>query len=236
MFPLSSVHGLRGGEGHMSSWRRASPCPLKSPGGSGSFLWVAQLLHPLFSWQTGKGRGRGSFGNFLGARLGTGGYPIYFLLRETHTMCKSMGSFGASQVMLMVKNPLLSARNTRCGFSPWVGKTPWRRAWQPSPVFLPGESHGERSLQATAHGLAQRWAWMKELSPHAWVACWLWYMVSHLSDLPAQCSLGPASIFRLPHSEMCLPEFQPSYLCGQPQKGAEAGYPKGCTFGWVGFL
>ena len=28
----------------------------------------------------------------------------------------------------------------------WVGKIPWRRTWQPTPVFLPGESHGQRSL------------------------------------------------------------------------------------------
>ena len=28
----------------------------------------------------------------------------------------------------------------------WVGKIPWRRAWQPNPVFLTGESHGQRSL------------------------------------------------------------------------------------------
>ena len=28
----------------------------------------------------------------------------------------------------------------------WVGKIPWRRAWQPTPVFLPGESHEQRSL------------------------------------------------------------------------------------------
>ena len=34
----------------------------------------------------------------------------------------------------------------RPGFDPWVGKIPWRRAWQPAPVFLPGESHGQRSL------------------------------------------------------------------------------------------
>ena len=34
----------------------------------------------------------------------------------------------------------------RCGFSPWVGKIPWRRAWQPTPVLLPGESHEQRSL------------------------------------------------------------------------------------------
>ena len=32
------------------------------------------------------------------------------------------------------------------GFDPWVGKILWRRAWQPTPVFLPGESHGQRSL------------------------------------------------------------------------------------------
>ena len=34
----------------------------------------------------------------------------------------------------------------RPGFDPWVGKIPRRRAWQPTPVFLPGESHRQRSL------------------------------------------------------------------------------------------
>ena len=34
----------------------------------------------------------------------------------------------------------------RFGFSPWVGKIPWRKEWQPTPVFLPGKSHGQRSL------------------------------------------------------------------------------------------
>ena len=34
----------------------------------------------------------------------------------------------------------------RRGFNPWVGKIPWRRKWQPTAVFLPGESHGQRSL------------------------------------------------------------------------------------------
>ena len=32
------------------------------------------------------------------------------------------------------------------GFHPWVGKISWRRAWQPTPVFLSGESHGQSSL------------------------------------------------------------------------------------------
>ena len=34
----------------------------------------------------------------------------------------------------------------RPGFNPWVGKIPWRRKWQSTPVLLPGKSHGQRSL------------------------------------------------------------------------------------------
>ena len=34
----------------------------------------------------------------------------------------------------------------RPGFGSWVGKIPWRRKWQPTPVFLPGKFHGQRSL------------------------------------------------------------------------------------------
>ena len=37
-------------------------------------------------------------------------------------------------------------RHRRHGFNPWVRKTPWKRARQPIPVFLPRESHGQRSL------------------------------------------------------------------------------------------
>ena len=40
----------------------------------------------------------------------------------------------------------LPANAKRRGFDPWVRKIPWRRAGQPTPVFLPGESHGQRSL------------------------------------------------------------------------------------------
>ena len=79
-----------------------------------------------------------------------------------------MAPHGASQVALVVKNPpaslrpyqpegarsrLISEESTcqyrspkRPGFDPWVEKIPWRRKWQPTPVFLPGKSHGQRSL------------------------------------------------------------------------------------------
>ena len=45
----------------------------------------------------------------------------------------------------------LSGKESACqlrrhGFDPWVGKIPWRRKWQPTPVFLSGKSHGQRSL------------------------------------------------------------------------------------------
>ena len=37
-------------------------------------------------------------------------------------------------------------RHKRCWFNPWVRKISWRRKWQPTSVFLPGESHGQRNL------------------------------------------------------------------------------------------
>ena len=43
----------------------------------------------------------------------------------------------------MVKN--LPAVQEMVQFDPWVKKIPWRRAWQPTLVFLPGEFHGQRS-------------------------------------------------------------------------------------------
>ena len=44
--------------------------------------------------------------------------------------------------------PLVEGR----GVDPWVRKILWRRKWQPTPVFLPRESHGQRSLGATVLG------------------------------------------------------------------------------------
>ena len=52
----------------------------------------------------------------------------------------------ASQVALVEKNPPADAGDARHGFSSWAGKIPWRRKWQPAPVFLLGKSHGQRSL------------------------------------------------------------------------------------------
>ena len=65
-------------------------------------------------------------------------------------------TFEVSNVVLVVKNlPANARRHKRHRFNPWVGKIAWRRAWHPTPIFLPGESHGQRSLWATVHGATE---------------------------------------------------------------------------------
>jgi len=59
-------------------------------------------------------------------------------------------------VVLVVKNLPASARDVRPGFDPWVRKTLWRRALQPTPVFLPGEDPMDRGAWwATVHRVTQ---------------------------------------------------------------------------------
>ena len=58
----------------------------------------------------------------------------------------SLNHLGASQVMLVVKNPPANSGDVKHGLDPWIGKIPWRREWVLTPVFLLGESHGQRSL------------------------------------------------------------------------------------------
>ena len=58
------------------------------------------------------------------------------LIKENRLPCGSAGKEPACQCR----------RRKRCRFNPWVGKIPWRSKWQPTPVFLPGESCRQRSL------------------------------------------------------------------------------------------
>ena len=60
------------------------------------------------------------------------------------------------------KSRWLSGKESAChegdwGFNPWVGKIPWRRKWQPTPIFFPGEFYGETNWQATVHEVAKSW-------------------------------------------------------------------------------
>ena len=52
-----------------------------------------------------------------------------------------------------------------CRFNSWVRKIPWKRAWQPTLVFLPGKSHGQRSLEGyTVSGVVKGWDMTERLS------------------------------------------------------------------------
>ena len=61
--------------------------------------------------------------------------PAYFL--SSMMLRDFPGGSDGKSVCLQCRRP---------GFNPWVRKISWRRKWQPTPVFLPGKSHGQRSL------------------------------------------------------------------------------------------
>ena len=62
----------------------------------------------------------------------------------------------AFEVRLVVKNLPAHVRYKKCGFGPWVGKIPWRRAWQSISVLLPGESQGQKLYSLES----QNWTWL----------------------------------------------------------------------------
>ena len=74
----------------------------------------------------------------------------------------------ASNGAQVVKNPPDLAEYMRdIGLIPGSGRLPWRRAWQPTLVFLSGESHGQRNLVGSVHGVAKSQTQLKWLSMHA---------------------------------------------------------------------
>ena len=57
-------------------------------------------------------------------------------------------------------------RCNRQGFDPWVGKIPWRRAWQPTPIFLLENLMDRGAWWAIIHRVAKGRTWLKQLSTH----------------------------------------------------------------------
>ena len=68
-------------------------------------------------------------------------------------------------------------RLRRHGFNPWVRKIPWRRKWQPTPVFLPGESYRQRSLVGCNPGGHKE----SDTTEHAHTYTYLHYLLIHFS-------------------------------------------------------
>ena len=87
-------------------------------------------------------------------------------------------------------------RLERPRFDPWVRKTPWRRAWQPSPVFLLNNSMDRGVWQAVVHRVAKSRTWMKPLCGEVAVTLEK-EMVTH-SSVPAWRTPGTAEPGGLP--------------------------------------
>ena len=95
-------------------------------------------------------------------------------------------------------------------FSPWVRKIPWRRRWQPTPVFLLGEFHRQRSLVGYSDGVAKSWT------------------------RPSDCTGTHIKLVQFSHSVMSdslgphgLQYARPS--CPSPTPGV---YPNSCPLSW----
>ena len=78
----------------------------------------------------------------------------------------------ASQMVLVVKNPPANVGDIRdSGFNPWVGKISWRRAWQPTSVFLLENPKDRGAWWATVHGVAKNRIQLKRLITQASTLC-----------------------------------------------------------------
>ena len=66
-------------------------------------------------------------------------------------------------MVLVVKNHLPIRIHRRHGFDPWVRKIPGKRAWQPTPVILPGESMDRGAWWATVHEVTKSQTRLKPL-------------------------------------------------------------------------
>ena len=107
--------------------------------------------------------------------------PISFTIKARG--CKDMSFLGVLVLFVLFFRGLPGDANDKeyvcqcrrhksCRFDPWVGKIPWRRAWQPTPVFLPGESHGQRSLVGYSARVAKNQTWLKWLSTSLFLTLW----------------------------------------------------------------
>ena len=79
------------------------------------------------------------------------GYLTPFLKHVLHSALYLQSFVSCDLLDVWYKRYLPAMQET--GFD--SGKIPWRRKWQPTPVFLSGKSHGQRSLQATVHEVAR---------------------------------------------------------------------------------
>ena len=97
-------------------------------------------------------------------------------------------------------------RRWRHRFNSWLGKIPWRRKWQPTPVFLPGKFHGQRSLVGNSPWDVKESDMTEQLSAHTRTHTTS-KRIYLLPRIPGRASLSPSKFFldgtTVPHSTTC---------------------------------
>ena len=110
----------------------------------------------------------------LGTSLAFSGTPykreadspsIYMDHPSSQTWCQFLEPLGFPRGFSGKKS---TCQCRRLGFDPWVGKIPWRRAWQPTPVLLPGESHREEPGRLQSMG-SQKAGHDSVIKPHVFM-------------------------------------------------------------------
>ena len=101
-------------------------------------------------------------------------------------------------------------RRKRHGFDPWVGKSLWRRKWQPTSVFLPGESYGQRSLVGYSPWGRKDLEWLKRLSMHE-----EWHRLAEQVLCPEQIPLIPLKIPFIQTLKWIFSSLLPSFIWSQ---------------------
>ena len=105
------------------------------------------------------------------------------------------------------KEPICQCRRyKRLRIDPWVGKIPCRRARQPTPVFLPGESNRQRSLVGYSPWRCKSRTWLKWLSTQSWHRLSLGNSTYTNRALEASEASEPETTANIKHCQPLLPD------------------------------
>ena len=141
-FPGDSVVKRKAMAPHSSTLAWKIPWT-EEPGGlqsMGSLSQTWQRLHFHFSLSCiGEGNGNPFQCSCLeNPRVGGALWAAVYGVAQSQTRLTRLSSSSSSKES--------TCQCKRHSLDPWVGRNPWRRKWQPTPVFLPEKSHGQRSL------------------------------------------------------------------------------------------
>ena len=91
----------------------------------------------------------------------------------------------------------------------WVGRLPWREKWQPTPVFLPGEFHGQRNLEGYILSIGlQSWTWLNNLEIIIFFSFHFFFISWRLITLQ-YCSGFCHTLTWISHGVTCIPHPDP---------------------------